>query len=37
MRSVRAWLRRAGGALRKEQSGAELAAELESHVQMHTE
>jgi len=37
MRGVRAWLRRAGGASRKERSDAELAAELESHVQMHTE
>src|SRR6516165_8377163 len=37
MRHLRAWLRRLGGMYRKERSDAEMAAELESHVQMHVE
>ena len=37
MRHLRAWLRRLGGMFRKERSDAEMAAELESHVQMHVE
>ena len=37
MRRFRAWLVRLGGMFRKGRSDAELAAELESHVQMHIE
>ena len=37
MRRFRAWLVRLGGLFRKERSDADLAAELESHVQMHIE
>src|SRR6202008_5208671 len=37
MRRLRAWLVRLGGLFRKERSEADLAAELESHVQMHIE
>jgi putative ABC transport system permease protein len=37
MRSVRAWLSRLGGMFRKHQHDTELAAELESHVQLHTD
>jgi len=37
MRRFRAWLVRLGGPFRKERSDADLAAELESHVQMHIE
>jgi putative ABC transport system permease protein len=37
MSHLRAWLRRLGAMLRKERSDAEMAAELESHVQMHME
>ena len=37
MRRFRAWLVRLGGMFRKGRSDAELAAELESHVQMHVE
>ena len=35
MRWLKAWLRRLGGMFHKEQRDADLAAELESHVQMH--
>ena len=37
MRRLRAWLVRLGGLFREERSDADLAAELESHVQMHIE
>src|SRR6516164_208591 len=37
MRWLKAWLRRLGGMFHKEQGDADLAAELESHVQMHME
>ena len=37
MRSIRAWLARLGGLFGKRQRDGELAAELESHVQMHIE
>lgn len=37
MRWLKAWLRRLGGMFHKEQRDADLAAELESHVQMHME
>jgi putative ABC transport system permease protein len=37
MRRFRAWLVRLGGLFRKERSDADLAVELESHLQMHIE
>ena len=37
MKRLRAWLRRANGVFHKERRDAEFAAELESHLQMHTE
>jgi putative ABC transport system permease protein len=37
MRRFRGWLVRLGGLFRKKRSDADLAAELESHVQMHIE
>ena len=37
MKRLRTWLRRTNGVFRKERRDAEFAAELESHVQMHTE
>ena len=37
MRRLRAWLLRFGGLFRKEQQDAELAAELESHLEMQVE
>jgi hypothetical protein len=35
MRGLRAWLLRLGGLFRKGDRDAQLAAELESHVQLH--
>lgn len=37
MREIRAWFLRLGGLFHKERRGAELAAEIESHLQMHIE
>jgi putative ABC transport system permease protein len=37
MRRLRAWLMRLGGLFHKERSDGDLAAELESHLQMHIE
>src|SRR6266513_6311497 len=37
MRKIRAWLLRFGGFLRKERRDRDLAAEMESHLQMHIE
>ncbi len=37
MRKIRAWLLRFGGFLRKERRERDLAAEMDSHLQMHIE